>query len=440
MAGVFTGTCYPLMPRTPTKSRSPHPRRSPRFSSTRDINRSSPVEVPNKNKDHTLWNTMEERQGAISNQLAQQGRWSPHRGFEGSRNHGTLAKATFFTYGLKYQPHMEDKNTHRTVQIIVPVGIALADVLDQARFGKIEKSIMANTAKITRGFNTVLIHYFEQQAAETFVNHCLQKSLIFNNQAATVTLIEVPTWPVHPSMVEANERKTSRIIEAILSDFSDSAHQDLWNNIEESILLNVLRKRTELIGTNMHIMFEFSGIAIASSAMETLFRGLHESTLLSGAELSYLADPCARLPDGLMDLETSDQEAIADGDDNVEKRATPKKRVSFNDRVLVHTIERSLLEKRVHFSQNTKPARSLESSRHNPDAELIRNPPIPFKFIDGPALTAAAPSVDAVVVVKPYEQPKFKGVSWADMGDDEDWDPNTESTNFDKDAIGSSSA
>lgn len=147
-------------------------------------------------------------------------KWANDPIFEDRREEDTAyrisgrSNATFFQFGLRYQPSMSVSNLFRTVLISNIPGdtdLRLKDILKDVRGGPLASAYLLDTSNIAAeqvigdiwdppviqkpGTNTALVQFQDEMHASRFEQHCAEYPLHFGGIKADVQLIETPTYP-----------------------------------------------------------------------------------------------------------------------------------------------------------------------------------------------------------------------------------------------------
>lgn len=259
--GVFTGTSYPLIKTPParrnrTQSNRTHPR----------AERGDYFIPPDFNRNAALWNTHEERLAAIDHQH--------------SISNPRDKLSAFFTWGVRYDPPKDMSQGHRAVQISVPVGTSLKDILKDTRIGQIYSATLCNTITIT-GMMTALIVFVETSTLAQYNMNRVTSALggrIVGPQH---------TWPINEKMLRDIKNGWTRCISVhgLSTVYSLSELQALLVKPgygRERQLLKIHRDEHNAV------YLEFSSIPAADYAYKAIFQKYKGSDVV----VYFQPDPC----------------------------------------------------------------------------------------------------------------------------------------------------
>jgi hypothetical protein len=231
---------------------------------------------------HKLWESSEEREGAIEVHQSQ------------IRRDG-IRYPDMFKYGIQYVPEEEDENYFRTVCISnLPADTELREVLARVRGGLVADAVLMDTRRLMGGTMSAMIVFVEDNDAKAFVDYAAAHPFAFGEDddtiKAVVTLIATPTYPMSPGMIRRikQEHKDTRCL--AIKDFP---HDLSLSKLQLDIACRNGHRSNNLIEfyldehNTLHL--EFSSIPLAGSSFAILTHFL----LYRGLEVNFEPDPCA---------------------------------------------------------------------------------------------------------------------------------------------------
>ena len=208
---------------------------------------------------------------------------------------GQAAKFNRFRYlnvcGLCFNPRNDEQGAYRTVIVSkLPKKCTMTDLLSDIRGGMILDAKMHNTFAITK-YKSAMLTFVEGHSAMDLEEHAKQHPLSFAGQSVEVSLVEVPTRPMH-SQLERDVRMKHHTRCLHVHNYPRYiAPQHLRRDLRPDVATTIDFVESMAMNADGVLELHFLSVEAAQEAFALLSasKGKYQKCLVN-----YADDPCAQ--------------------------------------------------------------------------------------------------------------------------------------------------
>lgn len=197
----------------------------------------------------------------------------------------------FYQHGLVFMPRESDDNVYRTVAITnLPLNMKLKTLFKGILGGGVYSAHLMNMER-SAGFHMAIVTFVYERAASAYAGFAADGGVYFEGQRAKVTLLKTATYPM-PAAMEKDiftEDHTRCLSICGPSDANRFVH--VVNYIQSQFpMLFELGDTVDENETETELTVRLNSIAAA----QTIMLSLSSAPWLSGCDVDFAPDPCAR--------------------------------------------------------------------------------------------------------------------------------------------------